>query len=154
MNRFRKWTIYVQWGSEDLKFKQSKSKLFDGRISNGPALTMALVPAIQNPDISVQISNFFDTMYSHLSGFQMVGLPNCRSHPKSGPFLTQPFFNLSKSRFQIPAVSPKGPVVFPQKNAHTIYLKYNDFSFKALLKRHLWLKKTLTFELKLKKLKP
>ena len=59
--------------SGDLKFKQSKSKLFDGRISNGPALTMALVPAIQNPDISVQISNFLTQCTAIRLDFKWLG---------------------------------------------------------------------------------
>ena len=33
-----------------------------------------------------------------LSGFQVVGLPDFRSHSKSGPCATQPLFHHSKSR--------------------------------------------------------
>ena len=33
-----------------------------------------------------------------LSGFQMVGLPNFRSHQKSGPFAAHPLLDNSKSR--------------------------------------------------------
>ena len=32
-----------------------KSGLFEGRISNGPALAIAIVPTIRNPDIFVRI---------------------------------------------------------------------------------------------------
>ena len=50
---------------------------------------------IQNPDIFVRISNvvFFLQNGSHLSGFQMTGLPYFRSHLKS-----RPYFNHFKSR--------------------------------------------------------
>ena len=42
---------------------------------------------------------------SHLSEFLMVGLPDFRYNLKSRPFSTQPFFDHSKSRFQIPLKS-------------------------------------------------
>ena len=47
--------LLVQY-SGDLKSDHSKSRLFEGRISNGQALAMA-VPTIGNQDIFVQISN-------------------------------------------------------------------------------------------------
>ena len=95
-----------QWGSEIWPFeirKHLKSGLFKGRFSNGQALAIAIVPTIkfwtiQNPDIFVWISNGFWQNGSNLSGFQMVGLPDFRSHSKSRPFATQPLFDHSKSR--------------------------------------------------------
>ena len=59
---------------------------------------------------------WFLSKCGNLSGFQMVGLPNFRSHSKSGPFETKPLINHSQSRlvlisdhhcsliFQIPTV--------------------------------------------------
>ena len=38
---------------------------------------------IHNPDILVWISNVFTQNSGHLSGFQMAGLPDFRSHSKS-----------------------------------------------------------------------
>ena len=72
--------------SGDLKSDHLKSGLFEGQISNGQAFAMAkaIVPTIQKPD--------------NLSRFQMVGLPDSRSHSKSRPFETQPIFDDSKSR--------------------------------------------------------
>ena len=66
-----------------------KSELFEGWISNGPSfkcceLAIAIVPTIQNQDIFVWISNGFWQKGGHLSGFHLVGLPDFRSHSKSG----------------------------------------------------------------------
>ena len=41
---------------------------------------------------------WFLTNGSHLSGFQIVGLADIRSHLQSGPFANQPFLNHSKPR--------------------------------------------------------
>ena len=90
--------------SGDLKSDHLKSGLL-GRISNGQALAMAM--ALRNTNIFVRISNvfFFLQKGTHLSGFQMVGLPDFRSHWKSRLFVTKLRFDDSKSRlfqFQIP----------------------------------------------------
>ena len=66
-------------------------------------LNKAIVPTIWKPghsksDIFVWISDGFWQNCGHLSGFQMVGLLDFRSHLKSGPFETQPLFDQSKSR--------------------------------------------------------
>ena len=53
------------------------------------------------------ISNNFQQYGSHLSGFQMVGLPDIRSHSKSELFVNQPFLtnlNLDMSGIQSPTV--------------------------------------------------
>ena len=83
----------IQWGSVIREHLKSG-------LSNDQALTVAIAiaPAIWNLDIFVWISNGFWQNGGHLSGFQMVGLPNFRSHLKSGPFATQPFFNHSESK--------------------------------------------------------
>ena len=78
----------IQWGSEIRPFeirRHLKSGLFEGQISNGRALVMAIaiVPTIQNPDVFVRISNIFWQNGGHLSGFQMVGVPDFRCHSKS-----------------------------------------------------------------------
>ena len=79
----------VQWGSEIRPFeirKHLKSGLFEGRISNG--LVFKWSGFSYQP---FEIRKF-------LSGFQMVGLPDFRSHLKSRPFATQPVLDHSKSR--------------------------------------------------------
>ena len=53
---------------------------------------------IQNLDTFIQILNGCWKNGSHLSTFQMIGLPDFRSHWKSGPFETQPLINQLKSR--------------------------------------------------------
>ena len=94
----------IQWGSEIRTFKiqkHLKSGLFEGpRFSNGRALAMAiaLVPTIWNLDIFVPILNVFLKNGSYLSIFQMVGLPDFRSHLKSEPCATQPPFDHLKFR--------------------------------------------------------
>ena len=55
-------------------------------------------PTIWKQDIFVWILNGFWQNGSHLSWFQMVGLPDFRSHSKSGPFATQLIFDHKKSR--------------------------------------------------------
>ena len=49
-------------------------------------------------DVFVWISNCFWQNGTHLSGFQMFGLRDFKSHSKSRPFSTQPLFDHSKSR--------------------------------------------------------
>ena len=68
----------IQWGSVIREHLKSG-------LSNDQALTVAIAiaPAIWNLDIFVWISNGFWQNGGHLSGFQMVGLPNFRSHLKS-----------------------------------------------------------------------
>ena len=44
------------------------------------------------------VSNGFWQNGRHLLGFQMIGLPDFRSHSKSRPFANQPLFDHSKSR--------------------------------------------------------
>ena len=63
------------------------------QFSNGRAVAMAIaiVPSIQNPDIFVRIWNGFWQNGGHLSSFQRVGLPDFRSHSKSGPFTSNLF---------------------------------------------------------------
>ena len=65
--------------------------------SNGLALAMAIAihspnhsknRTSQNSDVFVKISNIFGQNGSHLSGFQLVGLLDFRSHSKSGPLAT------------------------------------------------------------------
>ena len=46
----------------------------------------------------IYISNGFGQNGGHLSGFQMVRLPDFRSHSKSRPFATHSLLDLSKSR--------------------------------------------------------
>ena len=89
--------------SMDLKSDHLNFGLFEDQISNGLALAIAIVPTIQNPDVFVQISNVFWQNGSHLSGFQMIGLPEFRSHWKSRPFATQPV--LDHSRIWAPTVN-------------------------------------------------
>ena len=89
--------IGIQWGSEIRPFeirKHLKSGLFEGQISNG------LVLAINHSKTNVfdRFSNGFWQNGGHLSGFQIVGLPDFRSHLKSRPFATQPVLDHSKSR--------------------------------------------------------
>ena len=86
-------------------WKHLKSRLFEGRISNGWTLAMAtvIVPTIQKPDHSnldvfVQISNGFWPNGGLLSRFQIRGHLDFSSHLKSGPFACQTLFDHSKSR--------------------------------------------------------
>ena len=59
------------------------------RFSNGWALAMAIIAlTIQKLDVFVWILNGFWQNGGHLFGFQMVGLPDFRSHSKSYLFLT------------------------------------------------------------------
>ena len=72
------------------------------QFSNGQALAMATIPAIQKPDHSkyryfCPDFNWFWQNGGHLSRFQMVGFPDFRSRLKSGPFANQPLFNHLKS---------------------------------------------------------
>ena len=72
-------------------------------------MAIAIVPNIRKPDHSrsrhfFPISNGFWQNGGYLLGFQMVGLPDFRSHSKSGLFQTQSLFEHSKSGFQIPTV--------------------------------------------------
>ena len=82
-----------------------KSGLFEGWISNGLALAMAIaiVPTIRKPDHSKSGCFCLDFKWflpnvGHLSGFQMFGLPDSRSTLKAGTFATQPLFDYLKSR--------------------------------------------------------
>ena len=76
------------WNPTILNQKHLKSGIFQGQISNGQALAMsiAMVPIIRknctiwNADFSIRISNGFSQNGSQLSRFQMVGLPDFRSH--------------------------------------------------------------------------
>ena len=51
-----------------------------------------------NMNVFVRISNGSWQNGGHVSGFQLAGLPDHRSHFKSGPFETQPLFDHSKFR--------------------------------------------------------
>ena len=105
-----------QWGSELQPFeirKHLKVGFQMVRFSNSPALAMAIAIAstIQKPDQSKSrcfcwISNGFWQNGSNLSRFQMVGLPDYRSHSKSRPFTTQPVLDHSKSRLGRISESP------------------------------------------------
>ena len=66
------------------------------RFSIGRALAMAIasVPTVQNPDVFIRILNGFWQNGTHLL-FQIVGLPDFRSHSKSRPFETKPLFDHS-----------------------------------------------------------
>ena len=86
------------WNPETFEFQMV-------RFSNGRAITMAiaLVPTIWklnigNLDFFVRISNGFWQNGGYLSRFQMVGLPDFRSHSKFRPFVTQRLLDHSKSR--------------------------------------------------------
>ena len=98
-----------------LKSDHSKSGLFEDWISNGWTLAKAItkVPTIWKPDhsklghVCLNFKCFFLQNGGHLSGFQMVGLLDLRSHSKTGPFATQPLLtiqNPDQSGFQIPTV--------------------------------------------------
>ena len=94
--------------------KHLKSRLFESHISNGLVfkLAIAIVSTIQKLDhlksgCFFRISNSFRQNVSHLSGFQMVGLPDFRSYSKSRPFATQPLYTLSY------------PIVHAQAAEHT-----------------------------------
>ena len=93
------------------------SGLFEGRISNGFVFEWSGFCYSYSPNHSksgrfcpdfkwfltkwqpfVQILNGFWQNGSYLSGFQIVGLLDFRSHSKSRPFATQPLLDHSKSR--------------------------------------------------------
>ena len=61
---------------------------------------MKTVLTIQNPDFFVGISNVFWQNSRHLFKFQVIWLPDYKSHSKSGsgPFANQPLFEDLKSR--------------------------------------------------------
>ena len=59
---------------------------------------------------------------SHLSGFQMVGLLDFRSHSKSGPFATQPLFDHSKIQTSPDFRSPLSLLSNYQQNNHVLVL--------------------------------
>ena len=63
----------------------------------GTPLRPYLVPTIQSPYIFLDFNGFWQNG-GHLSGFQIVGLPDFRSHLKLGPSATQPIFDNLKSR--------------------------------------------------------
>ena len=102
----------MQKGSEIQPFeilKHLKSGLFEGQISNAPVFKWPDFSYGYSPNhsktgtfkIQTFLSKFqmvFDKMFPHLSRFQMVGLPDFRSHSQSRPFATQPLFDNSKSR--------------------------------------------------------
>ena len=80
--------------SRDLKSDHSKPRLFEEWISVGPVVKGS------GYNISYSsVPNHFKTVpfkiWTFLSGFQMVGLPDFRSH---GPFANQPLFYHLKSR--------------------------------------------------------
>ena len=82
-------------GSNALDFQFSNCQALALAIATVP--TKSLVPTIHKPDHSKSgrfCLNFkwFLTNGSHLPGFQMVGLPDFRSHSKSGPLATQHLF--------------------------------------------------------------
>ena len=68
-----------------------KSGLLEGQISNGPALTMAKLWTKNYKTGPFEIWMF-------LSGFQMAGLSDFRSHSKSRPFASQPLYIHLKSK--------------------------------------------------------
>ena len=81
-DHWTKW-IPVQWGSEILIFQ-----------SPNPSKTRPF----KSPDVLVRISNGFWQNGCYFSGFQMIGLPDFRSHSKTRPFTTQPLLDHSKFR--------------------------------------------------------
>ena len=107
-------TVTVQWGSEIRPFKiwkHLKSRLFEGEISNGLvfkwfwlsngralARPIVIVPTIRKLDHSKSGHfcpdfKWFLTKWGPVVCYQTVGLPDFRSHLKSGPFATQPLFD-------------------------------------------------------------
>ena len=76
--------------------KHLKSGLFEDWILDG--LDFKWFWTIQNPDVLAQISNGFWRNGNYSSKFQIVWLPNFRSHSKSRPFATQPLCDHLKSR--------------------------------------------------------
>ena len=108
----RVWTVlqYLKY-SGDLKSDHSKSGNIQNpdflkirfqmvRFSKGRAVAKAMVPTIPKPDHSKSGHFCLDFKWfrqngNHLCEFQMVGLPDFRSHLKSGPFANQPLFDLS-----------------------------------------------------------
>ena len=96
--------LKIQW---ELKSDHLKSGLLEGQISNDPfsncrALAMAVVPTIRKLDIFVRISNGFQQNGGPLSGFQMVGLLDFRSHSKSRPLLDHSKFGwISDPHFSV-----------------------------------------------------
>ena len=99
----RVWYFIGDLKSDNLKFRNIwnpdffKVRFQMVQFSNGWALAMALVPTIGKPDHLksghfFRISNDFLQNDSHLSGFQMGGIPDFRCHSKSRPFATQPVF--------------------------------------------------------------
>ena len=80
----------------DLKSDHLKSGLFENPIVNG--LAIAIVPTILKPKHS-KSRHFFHILNGlrkngrHLSGSQMIRLPDFRSHLKFGPFVNQHLFN-------------------------------------------------------------
>ena len=85
--------------------KYLKSGIFEGSISNGRALAMAiaLVPTIWKQAHSkfrhfCRDFKWFWQNGDHLSRFQMVGLPDFRFHSKSRPLQPTPLFDHSESR--------------------------------------------------------
>ena len=109
----------LQWGFKIQK--HLKSSLFEGQISNGPVFNWSdfnycysyspnhsKTRLLKNPEVFIQISNGFWLNGGHLSEFQMIGVPDFRSHSKYRPFATQslfrPFKSQNKCRFQIHTV--------------------------------------------------
>ena len=96
--------------SGDLKSDHVKSRLFEGQISNGPVFKWLgfcngysySSNHLKTGPFKIQTfcSDFkwFLKNGSHFSWFQIVVLPDFRSHSKSRPFATQPLFDHSKSR--------------------------------------------------------
>ena len=73
-----------------------KSGLYgEGQISNGLVFNWSSFIYSYSPN---HLKTGLFKIRTFLSRFQMVGLPDFRSHSKSEPFLTQPLFDYSKSR--------------------------------------------------------
>ena len=101
---FKRYTVELY--SRDLKSDHAKSRIFEGRVSNGPVFKWLGFSYGYSYNTNPLKTGPFK-MQTFLSGFQkcltkwwfqMVGLPDFRSHSKCGPFATQPLFNHSKFR--------------------------------------------------------
>ena len=69
-------------------------------------MTSKIVTTIQNPGFMVRISNGKCKMVAILVSFQMIGVPDFRSHLKSRPLVNQPPLGHSKSGC-VPILDPR-----------------------------------------------
>ena len=105
VSRFKPNLLLIQWGSEI--WKHLKSGLFEGPILNGLVLKGSgfSLGYSYGPNYSKSWHfcpdfKWFLTKWRPfvMSWFQMVALPDFRSHSKSRPFANQPLYDHLKSR--------------------------------------------------------